>query len=81
MYDREYHAVNRERINQKHREYYASYRCVRNEARRAVYMLKRDEILQKGKEDRANCPLCGLDFRRLYIPKHIKIRHNKATRV
>ncbi len=42
-------------------------------------MLKRDEILKKQKEDRQNCPLCGLDFRRLYIPKHIKIRHKMVV--
>ena len=79
MYDREYHAANREMINQKRREYYARQRCVRNEARRAAYVLKRDEILKKQKEDRQNCPLCGLDFRRLYIPKHVKIRHKAAA--
>ena len=79
MYDREYHAANREKINQKRREYYARQRCVRNEARRAAYVLKRDEILKKQKEDRQNCPLCGLDFRRLYIPKHVKIRHKVAA--
>ena len=81
MYDREYHAANREKINQKRREYYARQRCVRNEAKRAAYVLKRDEILKKQKKDRQNCPLCGLDFRRLYIQKHIATRHNKATRV
>ena len=74
-YTREYVEANREKINEKRRLNYHT------ERRKVEYQRKRDEILKKQKEDRQNCPLCGLDFRRLYIPKHIKIRHEKATRV
>ena len=72
-YTREYVEANREKINEKRRLNYC------NERRKAEYRRKRDEILKKQKKDRQNCPLCGLDFRRLYIPKHIKIRHKVAT--
>jgi hypothetical protein len=68
----EYIEANREEINLKRRKRYNS------ESRKADYQLKRCEILQKGREDRANCPLCGLDFRRLYIRKHLITRHKLA---
>jgi hypothetical protein len=68
-YTRKYVEANREKINEKRRVKYSA------EDRKAEYQQKREEILRKGKEDRANCPLCGLDFRRLYIPKHIATRH------
>ena len=74
-YTREYVETNREKLNEKRRVTYCT------ERRKAEYQRKREEILKSQKDDRANCPLCGLDFRRLYIPKHITIRHNKATRV
>ena len=45
------------------------------EKRKVRYQRTRLEVLRKGKEDRAECPLCGLDFRRLYIKKHIVTRH------
>ena len=69
-YTQKYVETNRDKINEKRRVKYSS------EVRKAQYQEKREEILKKGKEDRANCPLCGLDFRRLYISKHIATRHN-----
>ena len=68
-YTREYVEANREKINLKRRQRYNT------DYRKVEYQEKREEILRKGKEDRANCPLCGLDFRRLYIKKHIITRH------
>jgi hypothetical protein len=68
-YTREYVEANREKINEKRRVKYST------EHRKAEYQEKREEILRKGKEDRSNCPLCGLDFRRLYIKKHLITRH------
>ena len=65
----EYIEANRETINLKRRQRYNT------DYRKAEYQEKREEILRKGKEDRANCPLCNLDFRRLYIRKHIVTRH------
>ena len=56
-------------INENRRMNYSS------EKRREVYERTRVEVLQKLKEDRAPCPLCGLDFRRLYIRKHLVTRH------
>jgi len=65
----EYVEANRESINLKRRNRYNS------EQRRAEYQEKRETILKRGREDRSNCPLCGLDFRRLYIKRHIVTRH------
>ena len=79
MYDRAYHEANRERINQRHRDNYVKHRDVRNAKRRAEYQLQREQILQKQKEDRAPCPLCHLMFRRVYVPRHISLRHNLSN--
>ena len=68
-YSKEYYEANRETINKKRREKYD------REDRKAYYDRTRVEMLEKGKADRACCPLCGLDFRRLYIPRHIENRH------
>ena len=68
-YSEKYLETNRDKINERRRVKYST------EYRKAAYKDKREEILRKGKEDRANCPLCGLDFRRLYIKKHIITRH------
>ena len=70
-YTQKYLETNREIINQKRRDKYVS------RDRKAEYQLHREAILKRGKEDRASCPLCGLEFRRLYIPKHIKARHKE----
>ncbi len=72
-YTRKYVEANREKINEKRRDKYSA------ELRKAEYQMKREEILQKGKDDRAICPLCGLDFRRLYIKKHVVTRHKLST--
>ena len=73
-YTRSYVEANREKINEKKRMKYST------ENRKAEYREKREEILQKSKEDRAICPLCGLDYRRLYIPRHIETRHCKVLK-
>ena len=72
-YTKEYAEKNRETINEKRRNKYSS------ERRKEEYNEKRCAILEQGRSDRAECPLCGLDFRRLYIPKHIATRHKKKT--
>ena len=69
---KKYVEANRDKINETRRDKYSS------EQRKAEYQLKREEILRKGKEERAICPLCGLDFRRLYIPKHVVTRHKMS---
>ena len=68
-YTREYVETNREKINGNRRVKYSP------QNRKAEYQQNREDILKRGKEDRSNCPLCGLDFRRLYIPKHVVTRH------
>lgn len=61
--------MDREEVNERRRKRYCS------ETRRELYQKKREEILESGKADRARCPMCQLDFRRLYIPRHIVTRH------
>ena len=73
VYTKQYIEANRETINMKRRQKYDS------DLRKLEYQQKRESILKHEKEDRANCPLCGLDFRRLYIPRHIATRHKKHT--
>lgn len=68
-YTRKYADANRDLINEKRRAKYSTI------DRKLEYKQHREEILRKGKEDRMPCPLCGLDFRRLYIKKHILTRH------
>ena len=68
-YTQKYVEANREKINEKRRAKYSP------ESRKAEYAETREETLKRGKEDRATCPLCNLDFRRLYIRKHILTRH------
>lgn len=69
VYSREYYEKNRTLINSKTRLKYCS------ETRKKQYNDTRDTVLTRMKEDRATCPLCKLDFRRLYIRKHIHTRH------
>ena len=68
-YTPEYLEKNREIINEKRRDKYVS------RDRKAEYQMHREAILKRGREDRAQCPLCKLEFRRLYIPRHIETRH------
>ena len=68
-YTREYLEKNRDAINDKRRAKYCT------EKRKAKYQQKREELLQRSKGDRACCPLCNLEFRRLYIKSHIVTRH------
>ena len=68
-YSREYHLKNKDRLNANRRNRYDS------EARKTDYRENRESILLAKKEDRANCPLCQLDYRRLYIPRHLVTRH------
>ena len=75
MYDRAYYEANRERINQNNRECHARHRELRNAKRRAGYAMRREVILEKQKADRMPCPFCRLTFRRVYVPKHVQLRH------
>ena len=70
-YTKEYQDKNREIINEKRRSKYNS------EERKQHYKQNREQILAALKQDRVNCPLCGLDYGRLYLTKHIATRHNK----
>lgn len=68
-YQRKYFEANRDKINERRRANYNS------EKRIEEYTLNKEEILRKGREDRALCPFCKLDFRRPYIRRHIVTRH------
>jgi len=79
VYDADYYESNKPHIRRQYRRYYASNAPRLNAGRRTRYAEAREVRLAKARHDRAPCPLCGLTFRRLYIPKHIELRHeNKA---
>ena len=64
-----YIEANREIINYKRRMRYDS------EARKKEYNENREAILKQKRNDRSECPLCKLEYRRLYIPQHLVTRH------
>jgi hypothetical protein len=64
-----YIEANREIINYKRRMRYDS------EARKKEYNENREVILKQKRNDRSECPLCKLEYRRLYIPQHLVTRH------
>ncbi len=68
-YTRAYLEKNRELINSKRRDKYNA------DLRRADYLANREDILAKMRNDRAECPHCGMSYRRLYISEHIARRH------
>ena len=66
---KEYLERNKEAINRQRRENYQS------EVRRDKYRANREQILQKLRDDRAMCPLCSIEYRRLYLKRHLMGRH------
>ena len=68
-YSQKYFQLNQNRINAKRRDKYNS------ERRKAKYQENREQILLKLRQDRCLCPLCGLEYRRLYIKRHLIGRH------
>ena len=66
-------------INKKRREQYAlTSKTQCNENRREKYRLdeNRCHVLQKAREDRCACVVCGREYRRRYIKKHM-MKHTK----
>jgi hypothetical protein len=64
-------------INQKRRDRYATKsQTTYNENRREKYRLdeNRSQVLQKAREDRCACDVCGREYRRRYIKKHM-VKH------
>ena len=59
-----------ETVNGRRRHHYDS------EGRRQSYLKHRDATLRRLRDDRARCPLCHMDYRRLYLPQHMARRHN-----
>ena len=74
-YNKAYYQANRERICLQSRERYMRDREIRNAMRRAKYQVERRRLLDLQKADRTACPLCGLTFRRRYMPRHLSTRH------
>ena len=68
-YTKEYFETNRDAINARRRAKYCSAQ------RKEQYERNRVEILQKQKEDRAVCEMCGKSVRRLYVHRHVATRH------
>ena len=61
--------ANREKINEHRRNKYDSGR------RKEEYQQKREDILRRAKEDRLSCPICTIQYRRLYLKVHLQNRH------
>ena len=80
MYNKEWYEANRDRINKKRRIQYAEDSNGINEKRRREYIAQREQILQRQREDRKECPLCHLTFRRCYVQKHINTRHMQKNK-
>ena len=80
MYNKDWYEANRDRINEKRRIQYAEDSNGINEKRRREYIAQREQILQRQREDRKECPLCHLTFRRSYLGRHVATRH-KCMRV
>ena len=67
--------ANAQRINAQRRLRYLETREADNERRRRVYAEISEALLAKARADRALCPICNKDLRRLYIKTHIQTKH------
>ena len=67
--------ANAQRINAQRRLRYLETREADNARRRRVYSEMSEALLAKQRADRAACPICNKDLRRLYINKHIQTKH------
>ena len=59
----------RQRRNELRREAYDP------EVRKKRYAIDRESVSQRSKNMRGLCPLCNMDYRTPYIPRHLVKRH------
>lgn len=65
-----------ERVKESDRKYIQKNRESRNTKKREEYMRDRDKILERSRTDLKQCPICTINYRRLYLPHHMMNRHN-----
>ena len=73
--DQRYRMRHPERVKRHQKECYERYRERNIERKRQYYMANKERILQEYKDDKKLCPICQIAYKRLYLPKHMTIRH------
>ena len=62
-------------IMESDRRYIEITRESRNAKKREQYVRDRDKVLEKSRTDLKQCPICTINYRRLYLPHHMVNRH------
>ena len=70
-----YRKTHPERVKESDRKYIEKNRESRNLKKREDYMRDRNNILEKSRTDLKQCPICTINYRRLYLPHHMVNRH------
>lgn len=70
-----YRRAHPERIQESDRKYIEKNRENRNAKKRENYMRDREKILERSRNDLKVCPICAINYRRLYLPHHMTKRH------
>ena len=73
--DKLYKLRHPDRVKESDHLFYHTHKDEINLKRRQSYELKKDAISKAGKEDVRTCPLCNIDYRRVYLRAHLQNRH------
>jgi hypothetical protein len=73
--DQRYRLKNPEKVKQSNYNYHVANRDVINVKKKMLYQQTRVARLEKEKKDVRACPVCEINFRRLYLKKHLLHRH------
>ena len=72
--DRLYRQRHPEKVKASQSQYYQKHKEIVNERRQTHYSKNREYILERMRNDTQECPICKMDFRRLYLKTHM-LRH------
>ena len=61
--------------NDRHKRFREKHGERLREMKRQKYQENREAILQKGRNDKQECPICKIEYRRLYLKRHLLSRH------
>ena len=73
--DARYRAAHPERCRAASKASYDKNREVAIEKKRQFYQANKEAILLARKADTQLCPLCNINYGRLYLDKHLRNRH------
>ena len=73
--DARYRAAHPERCRAASKASYEKNREAAIEKKRQFYQDNKEAILLARKEDKQMCPICQIEYGRLYLDKHLKNRH------